>query len=75
MFWNVFIGFQDEDMGRIFQLPKTTRIGGDIDTLPLGEIIQRLRNIYCNHIGLEYMHIHDRQQCKWHIYLKNIKTN
>ena len=59
------IGFTVEDMDRQFQLPATTRIGGENEYLPLKEIIARLQYVYCNHIGLEYMHINDRSKCKY----------
>jgi 2-oxoglutarate dehydrogenase E1 component len=31
----------------------------------LGELIEALQNAYCQKIGLDYMHVHDRDQCKW----------
>jgi 2-oxoglutarate dehydrogenase E1 component len=58
-------GFTDDDMDRMFQLPVTTYVGGNEEQLPLREIISRLRYVYCNHIGLEYMHINDRAKCDW----------
>ena len=50
-------------MKRVFQLPRTTKLGGDQKELPLLEIIARLRKIYCGNIGLEYMHVNDRAKC------------
>ncbi len=42
----------------------TTRIGGSESSLSLSEIEKRLSNVYCKHIGLEYMHIIDRSRCE-----------
>ena len=62
-----FVGFHtDEDMKRVFQLPRTTKLGGEQKELPLQEIIARLRTIYCGNIGLEYMHVNDRAKCTGH---------
>ena len=36
-----------------------------IEDAPLREIIDRLEDIYCGTIGLEYMHIEDRAQKRW----------
>ena len=59
-----FSGFNSTDMSRIFQLPATTVIGGEKDHLMLSDILDRLKGVYCTHIGLEYMHINDRAKCK-----------
>ncbi|XP_052262129.1 2-oxoglutarate dehydrogenase complex component E1-like isoform X3 [Dreissena polymorpha] len=53
------------DMNRVFQLPDSTYIGGEEKALPLGEILSRLKNIYCNHIGVEFMFINNREQTDW----------
>ena len=58
----ISIGFTDSDMSRSFLLPSHTHIGGDRKTLSLSEIETRLRQVYCHHIGLEYMHISDRSK-------------
>jgi len=55
----------DKDLDTVFQLPKTTYIGGKETSLPLREIINRLENVYCNSIGVEYMHINDLDQINW----------
>ena len=57
-------GFTDADNQRVFHLPYITRIGGNEKTLQLSDIVSRLQNVYCKHIGLEYMHINDRARCK-----------
>lgn len=44
-----------------FKLPLTTKINGDQPALlSLREIVARLRDAYCKHIGVEYMFIDDR---------------
>ncbi|EDV25596.1 uncharacterized protein TRIADDRAFT_23841 [Trichoplax adhaerens] len=55
----------EEDLQRYFTLPKTTQIGGDVKTLKLQEIYDRLRRIYCGSIGVEYMHITDPKTFEW----------
>lgn len=55
----------EPDMERVFQLPPTTYIGGNERALPLKEIISRLENIYCRHIGVEFMFINNLEQCDW----------
>ncbi|GLV41368.1 Oxoglutarate dehydrogenase [Carabus blaptoides fortunei] len=57
--------FEEEDMDRIFKLPNTTFIGGKDKSLPLKEILTRLENAYCRHIGVEYMFINSLEQCNW----------
>lgn len=60
-----YFDFQSSDMDREFHLPEATKIGGKEKTLKLREIIQRLENVYCNKIGLEYMHIPSRDIISW----------
>ena len=47
------------DLEREFPLGSITLIGGVRKSLPLREIIKRLNNVYCGHVGLEYVYIHD----------------
>lgn len=35
------------------------------DSATLGEVIERLREVYCGHIGVEITHIADREQRAW----------
>merc|ERR1719289_522977 len=57
--------FSEADLDKVYQLPKTTFIGGEEKSLPLREIVARLENVYCNHIGVEYMHINNLDQINW----------
>nr|Q6P6Z8.1 RecName: Full=2-oxoglutarate dehydrogenase complex component E1; Short=E1o; Short=OGDC-E1; Short=OGDH-E1; AltName: Full=2-oxoglutarate dehydrogenase, mitochondrial; AltName: Full=Alpha-ketoglutarate dehydrogenase; Short=Alpha-KGDH-E1; AltName: Full=Thiamine diphosphate (ThDP)-dependent 2-oxoglutarate dehydrogenase; Flags: Precursor [Xenopus laevis]AAH61938.1 Ogdh protein [Xenopus laevis] len=60
-----FYGLQESDLDKVFHLPTTTFIGGNEMALPLREIIRRLENAYCQHIGVEFMFINDLEQCQW----------
>lgn len=56
---------EEADMDRVFKLPNTTFIGGKDKSLTLREILNRLENAYCQHIGVEYMFINSLEQCNW----------
>lgn len=58
-------GLSEKDLDREFILPRSTHIGGDQKSLTLREILTRLKNIYCKHIGVEYMHINNFEQQNW----------
>ncbi|CAI9571053.1 unnamed protein product [Staurois parvus] len=60
-----FYGLHEGDLDKVFRLPTTTYIGGNETSLSLREIIKRLENSYCQHIGLEFMFINDVEQCQW----------
>ena len=60
-----FYNFTENDMDRVFKLPKTTYIGGSEESLTLREILHRLNNVYCKSIGLEYMYINNFDKCNW----------
>ncbi|XP_054265308.1 2-oxoglutarate dehydrogenase complex component E1 isoform X2 [Macrosteles quadrilineatus] len=55
----------EADMDRSFKLPSTTFIGGKEKSLPLREILRRLEQTYCRHIGVEFMFINSLEQCNW----------
>ena len=53
-------------MERVFKLPATTYIGRQNESaLPLRDIMNRLENAYCRHIGVEFMFINSLEQCNW----------
>ncbi|XP_025108212.1 2-oxoglutarate dehydrogenase, mitochondrial-like isoform X2 [Pomacea canaliculata] len=58
-------GLDDQAMERVFRLPTTTYIGGNEAALPLKEIIRRLEEVYCRHIGVEFMFINNLDQTDW----------
>lgn len=55
----------DQDLDRVFTLPPTTYIGGKEKNLPLREIIRRLNDIYCRHVGVEFMFISNAEHIDW----------
>ncbi|CAH1388601.1 unnamed protein product [Nezara viridula] len=56
---------EDADMDRVFKLPSTTFIGGKEKSLKLRDILKRLEDVYCRHIGVEFMFINSLEQCNW----------
>ncbi|GFS65743.1 2-oxoglutarate dehydrogenase, mitochondrial [Trichonephila inaurata madagascariensis] len=56
---------EEKDMDRLFKLPGSTFIGGNEKALSLREILKRLEDVYCGHIGIEYMFINSQEQCTW----------
>eukprot|EP00794_Sanderia_malayensis_P012143 gene12143-13396_t len=58
-------GLSEEDLAKTFQLPKTTFIGGDQESLPLSDIMKRLEEVYCKHIGIEFMFLTGQTKTKW----------
>ncbi|KAL6428974.1 hypothetical protein ACFW04_008058 [Cataglyphis niger] len=63
-------GMTEADMNKEFPLGTVTLIGGDKAKLTLREILTRLNNVYCGHLGLEYTYIHDLNV----IYLLGVET-
>jgi 2-oxoglutarate dehydrogenase E1 component len=60
-----YMNFEEADMDRKFKLPSTTYIGGNEKFLTLREILDRLENVYCNKIGVEFMFINSLEQSNW----------
>eukprot|EP01088_Endostelium_zonatum_P020649 TRINITY_DN770_c0_g1_i1.p1 TRINITY_DN770_c0_g1~~TRINITY_DN770_c0_g1_i1.p1 ORF type:complete len:1056 (-),score=245.70 TRINITY_DN770_c0_g1_i1:46-3213(-) len=62
-------GFVEGDMDKKIFLGESTLISGFLRSLgtyvTLRDIITRLQQTYCGNIGIEYMHIHDREECNW----------
>ncbi|MFM7248548.1 MAG: 2-oxoglutarate dehydrogenase E1 component [Planctomycetaceae bacterium] len=56
-----FYHLTEEDMDRVFS---TDTIEGP-QSMPLREIIQRLRNTYCRAIGVQFMHMDDFRVRQW----------
>jgi 2-oxoglutarate dehydrogenase E1 component len=54
-------GFGAADMSRV--VDSGSFLGGD--RLPLRELIARLQATYCRTIGVEYLHIQDKEQRRW----------
>ncbi|KAI8096651.1 oxoglutarate dehydrogenase, E1 component [Halteromyces radiatus] len=64
---HTYYGFTDKDLDREFTigpgiLPTYHR---QATTMTLRKIIEQLQRIYCGSIGIEYVHIPDRDQCEW----------
>ncbi|OAD56071.1 2-oxoglutarate dehydrogenase, mitochondrial [Eufriesea mexicana] len=58
-------GMTEADMNKEFPLARFTVIGGPRRSLPLREILIRLNQVYCGHLGLEYTYIHDLITLDW----------
>ncbi|KDO20700.1 oxoglutarate dehydrogenase [Saprolegnia parasitica CBS 223.65] len=66
-------GFTDADLDKTIDIPKNFASGvtGFLEELTegqnptLGQIVQRLKETYCSSIGVQYMHIPDREKCNW----------
>ncbi|TGZ62946.1 hypothetical protein CRM22_007190 [Opisthorchis felineus] len=60
-----FYNLGEPDLDKTFLLPPTTYIGGNKNELTLREIIKRLEEVYCQHIGVEFMFINSLNKCDW----------
>ncbi len=68
-----YYGLSEPDMETFFD---TGALYGDVDRLPLRDIIANLKEIYCGSIGSEYMHIVDTHIRRWLISrLETSKSN
>ena len=54
-------GLSDKDLNTVFDAAKAIRI----QPCTLKEILAHLNNIYCQHIGIEYMYIRDVEVVQW----------
>ena len=59
-----FHGLSDADMAVKFNVGSGD-FGGQADKMTLSEIIAKLKQTYCGHIGIEYMHITNREERRW----------
>ncbi len=58
----VFYGFTEADMDRAFTF---SSVRGDRRQWPLRRILESLRETYCRHIGVQFMHIDDLHVREW----------
>jgi len=61
-------GFTDADLDSEVRLGNSLQSGflaNDRGPVKLGEVVQRLRQVYCGTVGVEYMHIWDHEQVNW----------
>ncbi|EGC32978.1 hypothetical protein DICPUDRAFT_56740 [Dictyostelium purpureum] len=61
-------GFTEADMDRPIQVGDGLISGFLTNNAPqttLRQILKRLKEVYCGDIGVEYMHIQDREMCDW----------
>jgi len=63
----VFYGFTTGDLEREFYVDVDGMGGilGKQKNWVLKDLIAALQNAYCGKVGVEYMHIRDREQCNW----------
>eukprot|EP01116_Phalansterium_solitarium_P002819 TRINITY_DN130_c0_g1_i1.p1 TRINITY_DN130_c0_g1~~TRINITY_DN130_c0_g1_i1.p1 ORF type:complete len:1005 (+),score=403.86 TRINITY_DN130_c0_g1_i1:51-3065(+) len=61
-------GFTEADLEREFHIGDSIISGflsSDRPKVTLLELVKRLQETYCGSIGVEYMHIQDRDECNW----------
>ncbi|MFI4853498.1 MAG: 2-oxoglutarate dehydrogenase E1 component [Phycisphaerales bacterium JB065] len=61
-------GLSNEDLGKVFTVPGIAPNGAT-----LSDLISRLDEIYCGHIGVEVMHITNREEREW--WLDRVEAN
>jgi 2-oxoglutarate dehydrogenase E1 component len=54
-------GLEEADMGKVFKAGEEIRL----KNATLQQILDRLRNIYCGNLGVEYAHIENREKRMW----------
>jgi 2-oxoglutarate dehydrogenase E1 component len=62
-----YYGFTEEDLNREFYIDATELAGllRRRKNWKLKELIEAYKNAYCSKIGVEYMHIPNREECNW----------
>mgnify|MGYP000999301960 CR=1 FL=1 len=60
-------GFSEEDLDRDFYIdaPELAGLLRRKKNWKLRELIDSYKNAYCGKVGVEYMHIIDKEQCNW----------
>ena len=60
-------GFTEADMDREFsvKMPYNSTISQRKDKWKLRDLLQAYRDAYCGKIGVQFMHIEDREVCNW----------
>lgn len=58
-------GLTESDMNVKFGLGDGDFFANQNDKLSLSDIIAKLKQTYCRHIGVEYMHIHNHEERLW----------
>lgn len=58
-----YYGFNDQDLKKDFSTGSFTALGKS--TATLGQIYDKLREVYCGTIGFEYMHINRSEEVEW----------
>jgi 2-oxoglutarate dehydrogenase E1 component len=54
-------GFSEQDLER----PVASQYFRGGEYIPLGDLVNELKRIFCGHIGFEFMHIHNREVRNW----------
>jgi 2-oxoglutarate dehydrogenase E1 component len=57
-------GFSEADLKRTVIIPPMP-IFSDEKKMTLGEVIDRLKSLYCHHVGFQYMFIQEQEQKRW----------
>lgn len=68
-----FHGFTDADLDRVMNLRGTSKGGhkgflselADGRPVTLRQVVEKLKQTYCQTLGVEYMHMSSREKCNW----------
>lgn len=60
-------GFTEEDLERSFYIdaPELAGLLRKKKNWKLKDLIESYRKAYCGNVGVEYMHILDKEECNW----------